>query len=47
MSKKEAKTHTKTEFEAKVAEKISLTKSDSKKVVDAFLETVTEVLAAG
>jgi len=38
---------TKAEFVAKVAEKTELTKADSEKAVNAFLETVTETLKAG
>ena len=38
---------TKAEFVAKVAEKTELTKADSEKAVNAFLETVTETLKSG
>jgi DNA-binding protein HU-beta len=38
---------TKAEFVAKVAEKTELTKADSEKAVNAFLETVTETLKTG
>ena len=38
---------TKTEFVAKIAEKTGSTKVDAEKAVQAFLETVTDVLKAG
>ena len=38
---------TKTEFVAKIAEKTGSTKVDADKAVQAFLETVTDVLKAG
>jgi len=38
---------TKAEFVSKVAEKTELTKADSEKAVNAFLETVTETLKSG
>lgn len=37
----------KSDFISSVAEKSGLTKADAKKAVDAFCETVTEVLKAG
>ena len=37
----------KSDFISTVAEKSGLTKADAKKAVDAFCETVTEVLKAG
>ncbi|OUO54597.1 DNA-binding protein [Parabacteroides sp. An277] len=37
----------KTDFISQVAEKSGLTKADAKKAVDAFCETVTDVLKAG
>lgn len=37
----------KSDFISSVAEKSGLTKADAKKAVDAFCETVTEVLMAG
>ncbi len=47
VEKKEAKTHSKGEFEAMVAEKSGLTKADAKKAVDAFIASVTEVVKNG
>jgi DNA-binding protein HU-beta len=38
---------TKSEFVGKLAEKAGLTKADSEKAVNAFLETVTETLKSG
>jgi DNA-binding protein HU-beta len=38
---------TKTEFVAKIAEKTGSTKVDADKAIQAFLETVTDVLKAG
>jgi DNA-binding protein HU-beta len=47
VEKKEAKTHTKTEFEAMVAEKASGTKAEAHKYVDAFLAAVTDIVKKG
>lgn len=38
---------TKAEFVGKIAEKTGLTKADSEKAVNAFLETVTDALKSG
>jgi DNA-binding protein HU-beta len=38
---------TKAEFVGKIAEKTGATKSDAEKSVNAFLETVTEILKSG
>jgi DNA-binding protein HU-beta len=47
MSKKEVKTHSKSEFEALVAEKASGTKAEAHKYVDAFLAAVTDIVKNG
>ena len=47
MSKKEVKTHSKSEFEALVAEKASGTKAEAHRYVDAFLAAVTDIVKNG
>ena len=47
MSKKEVKSHSKSEFEALVAEKASGTKAEAHKYVDAFLAAVTDIVKKG
>ena len=47
MSKKEVKTHSKSEFEALVAEKVSGTKAEAHRYVDAFLAAVTDIVKNG
>ena len=47
MSKKEVKIHSKSEFEALVAEKASGTKAEAHKYVDAFLAAVTDIVKNG
>ena len=45
--KKEVKSHSKSEFEALVAEKASGTKAEAHKYVDAFLAAVTDIVKNG
>jgi DNA-binding protein HU-beta len=47
MSTKEVKTHSKGEFEAMVAEKAGLSKVAAKQAVDAFIESVTDIVKNG
>lgn len=47
MSKKEVKSHTKAEFESMVAEKAGLSKAVAKQAVDAFIESVTDIVKKG
>jgi nucleoid DNA-binding protein len=47
VEKKEAKTHSKSEFEALIAEKAGGTKADAHKYVNTFIESITEILKNG